>query len=339
MSMNLYDLLGVQQNATADEIKKAYRKIAKEKHPDISKEPNAAEEFPKYVEAYDILSNPELRKLYDEELSGADAHELRFDKAFMDIMENLIKRRKGYSSPIKGRSYEVPLAVTVEELLSEREKEVTITMKHLCGTCTGSGEVRSEAPCKACSGKGGHSKSLSTPFGKIDQRVPCRVCLGSGKENVEACPTCKGEKQLVLEKKIPVSLHRNLNFGDTIVIAGAGAPGLSGGTDGDVTFVLQQDKNDRFSVFYDTDVEKIEYVTLEDMLLGNTISLTLPSGKVKNVTLSEHFRNPNNKVIFAEEGLFKNGKRGQYSVRLIVDFSVIDKNLHDRLVECLRVSV
>lgn len=331
----LYDVLGVSQSATAKEIHKAFRKIAKVKHPDINKEENAHEVFTEIQEAYDILSNEELRKQYDDHLSQSDIKEFQFDEKFTELVRSLVKKRGG-GMPFKGMDIKVPLHVTVRDILQNKLIEAHYVGEKTCITCDGSGNVLSKEKCAYCNGTGGTFKKTRTPFGSIETRVTCENCQGSGHASVINCATCEG-KGLIPEDRIKyVQLKETMNFGEEIRIPFEGGEGKNGGTRGDLVFTLTKDEKDPCRVVYDYDVEEVIYASLENVLLEETITITLPDGSVQNISLTRNNTNPENRFSFPSKGMYRNlYNRGLYSVRVIVDFSNISDEMKEKLAKIL----
>ncbi|TYO97248.1 molecular chaperone DnaJ [Desulfallas thermosapovorans] len=243
-----YEVLGVSRDASPDEIKKAFRKLARQYHPDANKEDkNAAEKFKEINEAYEVLSNPEKRGAYDR--FGHAATDGQFNGGFGgfggadfggigDIFDMFFggggrQRRNG---PEPGADLRVDMELTFEEAAFGLEKDVKIPRTENCSTCGGSGAApgTSKRNCDVCHGTGQIQYAQSTPFGRIVQSRTCDRCRGAGVIIEKPCPTCRGSGQVKRSRTIKVKIPAGVDTGSRLRLAGEGEIGLRGGPPGDL---------------------------------------------------------------------------------------------------------
>ncbi|MBP5453586.1 MAG: molecular chaperone DnaJ [Lachnospiraceae bacterium] len=258
-----YEVLGVDKNADADTLKKAYRKIAKENHPDVKPGDKKAEAiFKEASEAYAVLSDPEKRKQYDQfghsafdgsagaggfggfDFSGAD-----FGDIFSDIFGDFFGGSRGRSSargnsPRQGANLRTTIRISFLEAVFGVEKEIELNLKDECPTCHGTGAKPGTKPetCPKCGGKGQVVYTSQSFFGTVRNVQTCPDCRGTGKIVKEKCPDCGGTGYVTNKKKIAVSIPAGIDNGQCVRIGGIGEPGTNGGPRGDLLVeVIVQD--------------------------------------------------------------------------------------------------
>ena len=259
-----YEVLGITKTATADEIKKAYRQMAKKYHPDANPGDKEAEaKFKEAAEAYGILSDPEKKQLYDQyghaafEAGGAGAGGYNYQNMnmndifsnFGDIFEDLFGggfggfggfggggRRRNYNGPQQGASVRARIRISFEEAVFGCNKTIEIGYKEECATCHGSGAKpgTSAENCSKCGGSGQVTVTRQSLFGMMRSVEACPDCHGSGQIIKEKCPDCKGAGYKNSKKKIDVKVPAGIDSGQSIRISGMGEPGIKGGQRGDL---------------------------------------------------------------------------------------------------------
>jgi len=247
-----YEVLGVGRSASDDEIKSAFRKLARQYHPDVNKEPDAEEKFKEINEAYGVLSDKDKRARYDrfgkEGLGnmGGGFHDYTADMG--DIFEELFNQfgfgggggRRSRHSPRRGRDLQMQVTLTFEEAVFGVEKEIQFEREETCSTCNGSGAEPGTSPvkCSTCNGQGEVRQIRQTFLGQMVQTATCPACNGRGETIATPCHTCRGaglERKSVKKKvQIPAGVDR----GTQIRLAGEGGPGVNGGPSGSLFLVL-----------------------------------------------------------------------------------------------------
>ena len=248
-----YEVLGVAKGASEDDIKKAYRVLAKKYHPDMNPgDAAAAEKFKEASEAYAVLSDPDKRKQYDQfghaafdgaqgfggggfDFTGAD-----FGDIFGDIFGDFFggARRSGASrnAPSKGANIRTSVRITFMEAVFGVDKELELTLKDPCPKCNGTGAKPGTNPetCTKCGGKGQVVFTQQSFFGTVRNVQTCPECGGSGKVIKEKCPDCRGTGYIASRKKIQVSIPAGIDNGQSVRIREKGEPGTNGGPRGDL---------------------------------------------------------------------------------------------------------
>ena len=246
-----YEVLGVSKTASDDEIKKAFRTLAKKYHPDMHPGDKECEEkFKEAQEAYAVLSDAEKRKQYDQfghaafdgtgggaggfDFSGMDMGDI-FGDLFGDFFGGG-SRRKTHDGPMKGSNLRTSVRITFEEAIFGCEKEIEMVLKDECHTCHGTGAKPGTTPetCPKCGGKGKVVFTQQSFFGTVQNVQTCPDCGGSGKIIKDKCPDCRGTGYIASKKKIQVSIPAGIDNGQSVRIREKGEPGINGGPRGDL---------------------------------------------------------------------------------------------------------
>ena len=246
-----YEVLGVSKTASDDEIKKAFRTLAKKYHPDMHPGDKECEEkFKEAQEAYAVLSDAEKRKQYDQfghaafdgtgggaggfDFSGMDMGDI-FGDLFGDFFGGGSRRRTN-DGPMKGSNLRTSVRITFEEAIFGCEKEIEIVLKDECHTCHGTGAKPGTTPetCPKCGGKGKVVFTQQSFFGTVQNVQTCPDCGGSGKIIKDKCPDCRGTGYIASKKKIQVSIPAGIDNGQSVRIREKGEPGINGGPRGDL---------------------------------------------------------------------------------------------------------
>ena len=250
-----YEVLGVKKDATQDEIKKAYRKVTKENHPDLHPGDKACEErFKEANEAYEVLSDEEKRKKYDQFGFAAFDPNAGFNGGgfggfdgfggfggFGDIFGDLFSgfggaTRSNPNAPRRGESLRATLNISFEEAAFGCEKEITTARIEQCPDCKGSGCAPGTTAevCPDCKGTGSVRTTQRTPFGMAQSMGPCQKCRGTGKIIHQPCKTCRGLGSIRRQHKMTVKIPAGIDDGQSISRAGYGNAGVNGGPAGDL---------------------------------------------------------------------------------------------------------
>ena len=303
-----YEVLGVQKGASDDEIKKAYRSLAKKYHPDMNPGDKDAEaKFKEVGEAYEVLSDPQKRSRYDQfghagvdpsygagtpggggfyrNYTGGD-----FDN-IGDIFGDLFGQGFGFggstrtrnpNGPIRGGDTGARLQLTFLEAAKGCRKEIPIQRLEVCETCGGTGAKKGTSPetCPECHGSGQTRVQQRSPFGVIQTVKACSRCGGKGKIIRDPCPDCNGMGRIRHNRKITVDIPAGIDDGQTFVVRGQGDGGVNGGPTGDlnVTVSVKADplfQRDNFDVWCDVPISFMQAV------MGDEITVPTIDGKVK----------------------------------------------------------
>ncbi len=248
-----YEVLGVSKTADEKELKRAYRKLAKQYHPDTNANDKVAEEkFREATEAYEVLNDPEKRKQYDQfghaafsqgagagygGFSGMDMGDI-FGDIFGDFFGG--GRRANPNAPRQGASLRASMELEFKEAVFGVEKDLNITVSEECSHCSGTGAKPGTRPetCSTCGGSGQVRYNQQTMFGAVSSVRPCSACNGSGKIIKEQCGSCHGSGYVKTKKRISVSIPAGIEDGQTIRLRGKGEPGVNGGPRGDILLTL-----------------------------------------------------------------------------------------------------
>ena len=246
-----YEVLGVSKTASDDEIKKAFRTLAKKYHPDMHPGDKECEEkFKEAQEAYAVLSDAEKRKQYDQfghaafdgtggGAGGFDFSGMDMGDIFGDIFGDFFgggSRRRTNDGPMKGSNLRTSVRITFEEAIFGCEKEIEMVLKDECHTCHGTGAKPGTTPetCPKCGGKGKVVFTQQSFFGTVRNVQTCPDCGGSGKIIKDKCPDCRGTGYIASKKKIQVSIPAGIDNGQSVRIREKGEPGINGGPRGDL---------------------------------------------------------------------------------------------------------
>ncbi len=290
-----YEVLGVSKSASKDEIKKAYRKLSKKFHPDINKEPDAAEKFKEVKEAYEILSDDQKRAHYDQfghtdpnQGFGGGGGDFGGFGGFEDIFNTFFggggsgSRRRDPNAPRQGADLQYTMTISFEEAAFGKETDIEIPREETCDTCHGSGAKPGTKPetCEHCHGTGQLNVEQNTPFGKIVNRRVCNYCNGTGKEIKQKCSTCGGKGKVKKRRKIHVKIPAGIDDGQQLRMAGQGEAGTNGGPAGDLYIVFHVREHE----FFERDGDDIYCempITFVQAALGDEIEVPTLHGKVK----------------------------------------------------------
>lgn len=285
-----YEVLGVNRNATEDEIKKAYRKLARKYHPDVNRDdPEAEEKFKEVNEAYEVLSDKEKRARYDQfghadpgAGFGGGTGDFGDFGGFGDIFDMFFGGGGRQRGPRRGADLQYNLQIGFEEAAKGAEKEIEIPRTEECPTCHGSGAKPGTHPetCSVCRGTGMQEQVISTPLGRMVNRRPCQACGGDGKIIREPCAQCRGAGTIRVRKKIHVKIPAGVDTGNRIRISGAGEAGDKGAPPGDLYIVVYVREHE----FFERDGDDLHCrvpISFVQAALGDEIEVRTLDGKVK----------------------------------------------------------
>ncbi len=295
-----YEVLGVSKDASSADIKSAFRRLAKKYHPDVSKEPDAAEKFKECQEAYAVLSDEQKRRQYDQYghaafeggASGAGGFDFSgFD--FSDIFSDLFGGGFGFGGgssrggdrPTQGRDTLMHVNLTFEEAVFGTTKEMNIDTTETCEDCDGKGG-HGETNCSKCHGLGTIVTEQRTMFGVFQSRTACDKCHGKGKSYDKVCNTCHGKGIIKVNKNIKVRIPAGVDDGNRLRVPGKGEAGHNGGPNGDLYLefsvkshpLFQRDEGDIFITLPLTIPEAVLGCKKEIPTLYGNVKMVVPAG-------------------------------------------------------------
>ncbi|WP_066717516.1 molecular chaperone DnaJ [Clostridium sp. Marseille-P299] len=289
-----YEVLGVPKSASDDDIKKAYRKLAKKYHPDANPGDKEAEaKFKEASEAYAVLSDADKKRQYDqfghaafEQGGGAGGFDFSGDMGdiFGDIFGDLFgggRTRRANNGPMKGANLRTGVRITFEEAVFGCEKELDLTLKDECNTCHGTGAKPGSHPetCSKCGGKGQVVFTQQSLFGMVRNVQTCPDCQGTGKIIKEKCSDCYGTGYVSNRKKIQVSIPAGIDNGQSIRIRGKGEPGTNGGERGDLLVEVSVSRHPIFQR-QEYDIYSTAPMSFAQAALGGDVKISTVDGDV-----------------------------------------------------------
>jgi len=317
MAQDYYQTLGVSKNASADEIKTAYRKLAKQYHPDVNKEKGAEEKFKEVSEAYQILTDPKKKQAYDQYRSAAFEPGAGFpsgsgggrwqnyeggDFGFggfkdpFEIFEQFFGsnasfgRSPGQSRKRGGRDLIMDLAIDFMSAIKGGEKEISYQRKAVCPHCQGTGAQRGEAQktCPQCNGQGQVQQVSRTIFGQFATVGVCPTCQGEGKIIEKKCQQCKGLGRVNINEKMTIKIPAGVDNGMQMRFAGKGESGERGGPSGDLYLHFKVLAHPKF-VRQGQDIYLDQPISFSQAALGDIVSVETVDGtvdlKINNLTV------------------------------------------------------
>ena len=313
-----YEILGVSKSATDDELKKAFRKMAKKYHPDANPDnkKEAEAKFKEVNEAYEVLSDPQKRRMYDQ-FGTADPSQAGFGGGpfgggngyysysssdfgdfgdLGDIFSSFFgggfsgqrtNSRKN-NGPKKGEDLNIGVEISFEESYLGVEKEIVITRLETCNICGGTGARKGTKPikCPMCSGTGNVTTFQNTILGRVQTTRTCTECRGTGEIIKEPCENCHGKGNVRKTPKVKVKIPAGINDGQTVVLRGEGNPGIKGGMPGDLYITLKVRKHSIYrreenNVYCDIPI------TITQATLGGELEIPMVDGTIEKYKIPE----------------------------------------------------
>jgi molecular chaperone DnaJ len=333
---DFYALLGVSRQATAEELKRAYRQRARELHPDANPgDPSAAERFKEVARAYEVLSDPEQRARYDRfgeagvgtSAAGGGSGDFFGTSGLGDIFDAFFGGsgspfggRPGPAGPPRGQDLEVVADLEFADAVFGTTLPVTLRTAVTCPTCegTGAGEGTRPVTCPECQGLGTVRRVRQSILGQMVSTSVCPRCAGLGEVVVTPCPTCHGEGRRSEERTYHVDVPAGVDNGSTLRLSGRGAVGPRGGPAGDLYVHLRVRRDDRFTREGHDLVHEL-HVGMAQAALGTTLTLTLLDGEEELVVPAG--TQPGRELRLKGRGVphLEGRGRGDLRVRVVVD--------------------
>ena len=293
---DFYQLLGVSRSADADTLKRAYRKLARQYHPDINKDPGAEEKFKEIGRAYEVLADPDTRARYDQfgeaGLGGAAGMPDMGDMGgFADLFETFFNGFGGQGSqstrtqrrgPQQGDDLRYDLNIEFKQAIFGEQREIKIPHLETCLTCKGVGARPGTGPtnCSTCGGSGQVRRATRTPFGNFTQVAECPSCAGAGQIISDPCVNCGGNGVKQVRKKLRINIPPGVDSGTKLRVSGEGNAGLKGGPSGDL-YVFIKVKNDPKLKRDGINIYSEISISYLQAILGDTVSIDTVDGKVE----------------------------------------------------------
>jgi molecular chaperone DnaJ len=304
MKRDYYDVLGVQRDADLQQIKRAYRKLAREHHPDVNQhDPECEEKFKEATEAYEVLCDSDKRRLYDAYghdglrggAGGAGGYGFDGFPGFSDLFENLFGSFGGGpfgggspfaaaqpTGPARGDDLAIEVELTLEEAAFGVEKEISFRAQATCATCEGAGttDPSSVQTCTECHGAGRVRTVRRTMLGQFLQTGPCPTCSGLGRVITSPCKECRGAGRMVAERKVTVQVPAGVDAGQRIRVSGRGGAGERGARSGDLYVRVRVEPHELFERRGD-DILYDARLTMVQAALGATLTIPTLDGEIE----------------------------------------------------------
>jgi molecular chaperone DnaJ len=256
MKRDYYEVLGIEKEADAATIKSAYRKLARQYHPDINKNEGAEDQFKEIAEAYEVLSDTQKRTIYDRYghnvPGGGSGEGFEGFGGFSDIFDMFFGGASGSSArrsgPQRGADLRYDLTLTLEEAFKGLEKHITFPRIENCETCNGSGAATGTKPdtCVQCGGTGQMRRTQQSIFGMVQQLLPCDRCGGRGQIIRTPCSTCGGKGRTRKSREVTVTVPAGVDTGMQLPLRGEGEGGVLGGPPGDLYIFFNVQEHPRY---------------------------------------------------------------------------------------------
>ncbi len=339
MAGDYYQILGVSQDVDKEELKRAYRRLARQYHPDVNKEPGAEEKFKEISRAYEVLSEPETRARYDRfgeagvgGAAGASGYDYGDMGGFADIFETIFsgfgggvgtspgqsRRRNG---PARGDDLRLDLKLDFREAVFGGEKQIKIPHLESCNTCNGTGAKPGTGvkTCGTCGGSGQVRRATRTPFGSFAQVAACTTCNGTGQVIEEKCNTCHGAGRQQETKKLKITIPPGVDNGTRLRVSGEGDAGVRSGTPGDLYVYLFVESDKEF-IREGINIRSELTVSYLQAILGCSLNINTVDGKEELIIPAG--TQPNTVLTLENKGVPKLGNpvsRGNHLITVKID--------------------
>ncbi len=331
---DFYELLGVGRDADSDTLKRAYRRLARQYHPDINKEPGAEERFKEIGRAYEVLGDPQSRARYDQfgeaGLGGAGMPDMGDMGGFADLFETFFSgfggggggpgARSQRRGPQQGEDLRYDLTIDFNQAVFGQEREIKIPHLETCKSCNGSGAKAGSRPttCTTCGGAGQVRRATRTPFGSFTQVAECPNCGGTGQIISDPCGACNGQGVSQVRKKLRINIPAGVDTGTRLRVSGEGNAGLRGGPAGDLYVFLKVKSHPKLRREGLTIHSEVNVSYLQ-AILGDLIEVETVDGPTKlEIPLGTQ---PNDLLVLENKGIPKLGNpvaRGNQSIKVNV---------------------
>ncbi len=342
MTKDYYAILGVEKGATTEDIKKAYKKLAKKYHPDINKEAGATDKFKEINEAAAVLGDPDKRAQYDQfgstgfegqQFSGFDFKDFAGNVNFDDIFDQFFSSF-GFKTARRGRPGRDLVAevdVTLEDVAKGTTKEIEMQRMIPCDECSGKGGTNF-VQCSTCQGQGVVRHAKRTPFGMFATTTNCKNCKGTGEVPENTCEACDGEGRIVSREPVKVKVPAGIHDGMRLRVGGEGEAGEHGAAAGDLYVLVHVPEDKRF-VRDGDDLVVEQPISFATACTGGEITVETLEGK-KKVEIKPGTQN-NSEERLEGEGLpdLRSGRQGDFVIKITVE---VPKKISKKQAELLK---
>lgn len=276
-----YRILQVERTATKEDIKRAYRRLAREWHPDVNPDPSAKERFREINEAYHVLSDDDKRQEYDRILQSGDEKKYRdFMEYIQEFLESIWQGMRRAPKPRRGQDIRLKIELTLEEAAFGTEKEIEYERWIDCPPCEGRGYLGEpdKVVCPACGGTGRRVSGI------FNFPRPCSLCKGRGYIIKNLCPTCGGRGRVARKSRVRVSIPSGTDEGDVLKISGLGHTGERGGEAGDLYLRVSLKPHEVFHKV-GRDLHMVQFISFPMAVLGGTLKVKGLGGEELEVFL------------------------------------------------------
>jgi molecular chaperone DnaJ len=290
-----YDLLGVSRDASQDEIKKAFRRLARDTHPDANPDdPEAEAKFRKIAEAYEVLSDPQRRAAYDRGDTFVGQDLFSTFGGLDDILRQFFGGAGGFggfgnvrTGPARGSDVAVRVGLTLADAAVGVSREIDFTAADQCSVCSGSGAEEGHSPvaCTTCGGRGQVQARRDTFLGSMMTVAPCTTCRGAGTIIEHPCAECRGAGLVEGARSITVEIPAGVDDGTRLRLTGRGGAGNPGAPAGDLYVEVRVAADDRFERLGD-DLRHVSYIGIAEATLGTTLSVPLIDGGEEDLEIA-----------------------------------------------------
>lgn len=327
-----YEVLGVDKNATADEIKKSYRKLAKEHHPDKGGDETL---FKEISEAYEILSDSTKRSRYDQfgHNDNMGNHDDMFS-GFQDMFGQFFRQRQ--RAERVGENMTLTVKLTLEEIYGGVKKKYNYTRNVSCTDCSGHGGTDSQE-CSVCNGQGQIKQVSRTPFGFMEQVTDCHACSGTGTTFKNECKTCEGQGLVKKQELIEVDIPSGVQEGMAFVMSGKGQ-GVKSGREGDLIIRISELPHDNFTRT-GSDLKMKLKLNFHQLVLGDKVEIKTIEGSTIRIPIAEYSQvGQNLRIPFKGLRELNTDKRGDLIVSLDIDMpKTLDDDLKSAIIDLKEV--
>lgn len=332
--MDYYEILGVEKTATKEEIKIAFRKKARQLHPDVNKAPDAEERFKELGKAYEVLSDDEKRQVYDRYgedginnsgFGGGGPFEYGFgglndifEAFFGGGMGGFSARQRDPNAPVQGDDLRMDIQIDFKDAIFGVEKEIKIKHLETCDECMGTGKDKNakQTTCKTCNGMGRVQQNTRTILGNFTSVTTCPTCNGTGIDPSSYCKKCKGRGAIQKEKVAKIKIPKGVDSGSRIRLANEGDAGKNGGRPGDLYIVLYVKESNEF-IRDGVDIHTVFEISMPQAVLGDEVTVNTVDGEEK-LHIPSGIENLE-KLLIKGKGvpyLGKEGQRGNHYVTI-----------------------